>query len=474
MTRPVNDALADAQPARRGKRHRHGHDRRRHLRGRRDRRQPRRVGVVEVDAADGRSLRDQHLRQRRAERAAGLLRHPGEPDAGAAQRGGHFDPRQCLPGRRRPDPVFNHTVAGRTYYIAVDGATFGDRGAVAIEVRPGPAARPTTTSRTRRSSRASAPPGARSTSRRPPRRASPRTSTGVTANRTVWWKWTAPSADPVLIDACGSDFDTVLAVYTGTAVNALTQIAANQNGTGCSPRSRLTFTPVSGTEYRIAVGAATAARRYASGEVELDIRAARRRPRTTTSPTRAVVPQGRRHDLGPQRQRDARDRGADGRADGVVDVDGAGDRPLRARVLHDGRREPVHRRARGLPAGRDRGRRPGASTRPQELSFCDGQRLDFTVAGRQDAVLPRRRQRGQRRLRDGPEARGAAGQRRLRRRGAAERARPTSTRATTPRRPSSPASRRTGPAATAGRCGGRGPRPTRHLRGRHRVHRRWC
>lgn len=70
-------------------------------------------------------------------------------------------------------------------------------------------------------------------------------------SHSVWWQWTAPSNSNVVIDTVGSNFDTVLAVYTGTAVNALTPIASNDDAVGLA--SRVAFTAASGTVYRIAV-----------------------------------------------------------------------------------------------------------------------------------------------------------------------------------------------------------------------------
>jgi hypothetical protein len=75
--------------------------------------------------------------------------------------------------------------------------------------------------------------------------------------RSVWWRWTAPAAGPVTIDLRGSYFDTTLGVYTGTAVNALTKIASNDDLSN-SPQphiqaSSVTFNAVAGTTYFIAV-----------------------------------------------------------------------------------------------------------------------------------------------------------------------------------------------------------------------------
>ncbi len=69
---------------------------------------------------------------------------------------------------------------------------------------------------------------------------------------TVWWNWTAPSSGVFNVNTIGSDFDTVLAVWTGSAVNALTAVA-DDDESGGSSTSALSFTAAAGTVYRIAV-----------------------------------------------------------------------------------------------------------------------------------------------------------------------------------------------------------------------------
>ena len=54
------------------------------------------------------------------------------------------------------------------------------------------------------------------------------------------------------VHASGSTFDTLITVYTGNAVNALTGIAFNDNSEG-TLQSRITFNAVAGTIYRIAI-----------------------------------------------------------------------------------------------------------------------------------------------------------------------------------------------------------------------------
>ena len=67
---------------------------------------------------------------------------------------------------------------------------------------------------------------------------------------------TAALQTVVSVDTIGSNFDTVLAVYTGASVNALTAVASDdQSGGGGS--SALTFNATVGTVYRFAVDGAS-------------------------------------------------------------------------------------------------------------------------------------------------------------------------------------------------------------------------
>ena len=81
----------------------------------------------------------------------------------------------------------------------------------------------------------------------------------------VWWDWSEPTSaltlktadgDTLLVDTHGSDFDTVLAVYTGSAVNNLTQIAASDDYGGMQT-SELAFQFNPGVTYHIAVDGKT-------------------------------------------------------------------------------------------------------------------------------------------------------------------------------------------------------------------------
>ncbi|OQX01839.1 MAG: hypothetical protein BWK80_59135, partial [Desulfobacteraceae bacterium IS3] len=77
--------------------------------------------------------------------------------------------------------------------------------------------------------------------------------TGEGGGVSVWWKWTAPETGAVYFDTHGSTFDTVLAVYTGSSVNGLTQIARNDDDGKDYGNSSLAFRAETGTNYYIAV-----------------------------------------------------------------------------------------------------------------------------------------------------------------------------------------------------------------------------
>lgn len=74
---------------------------------------------------------------------------------------------------------------------------------------------------------------------------------GVPGGTSRWYRWTAARSGTFRVDTFGSSIDTVLAVYTGTAVNALRAIASNDDSGG--PQSRVSFAATAGTVYHIAV-----------------------------------------------------------------------------------------------------------------------------------------------------------------------------------------------------------------------------
>jgi hypothetical protein len=74
---------------------------------------------------------------------------------------------------------------------------------------------------------------------------------GNPGGASVWFSWTAPRNGLLFLDTCDSNFDTLLAVYTGSDVGALTERASNDDE--CEERSALAVDVSGGTQYRIAV-----------------------------------------------------------------------------------------------------------------------------------------------------------------------------------------------------------------------------
>lgn len=167
-------------------------------------------------------------------------------------------------------------TAGQTYQIAVDGYRFVDgtvaEGAVALGLYQGtppalggndqfanrfPIVGQTNTvigSNTNATKEAGEPAHA-----------------GNDGGRSVWWTWTAPASTPVRFDTVGSSFDTVLAVYAGSAMNVLTLVDADSHS-GVGGRSVVTFEAVQGVEYQIAVDGFNNGDGPENGRVVLNLR----------------------------------------------------------------------------------------------------------------------------------------------------------------------------------------------------------
>jgi uncharacterized delta-60 repeat protein len=84
---------------------------------------------------------------------------------------------------------------------------------------------------------------------------------GQRGGTSVWYRWQSPFTGVVNFTTFGSDFDTILAAYNGTSVNALTQVANGSNDDNTNPdnkdgrtlTSSISFSAVSGTIYYLAV-----------------------------------------------------------------------------------------------------------------------------------------------------------------------------------------------------------------------------
>lgn len=76
---------------------------------------------------------------------------------------------------------------------------------------------------------------------------------GNAGGASLWWTWVASADGVVTLTTQGSNFNTLLAVYTGTALNALTPVASNDDDGTIGGASSVMFPVTAGTTYLIAV-----------------------------------------------------------------------------------------------------------------------------------------------------------------------------------------------------------------------------
>ncbi len=84
--------------------------------------------------------------------------------------------------------------------------------------------------------------------------------------QSVWWSWTAPEDGTLVLDTAGSDFATMLAVFTGGSLGWLTVEAVDSGGSG--RRADLSVDVEAGVTYRITVDG----RSNQTGSISLDLR----------------------------------------------------------------------------------------------------------------------------------------------------------------------------------------------------------
>jgi hypothetical protein len=83
---------------------------------------------------------------------------------------------------------------------------------------------------------------------------------GEPGAHSVWYQWQAPTSSITTITTIGSNFDTLLGVYTGNSVGSLTLVADNDDIVlGVNQQSTVTFNATAGTTYRIAIDGFAAA-----------------------------------------------------------------------------------------------------------------------------------------------------------------------------------------------------------------------
>ncbi len=145
-------------------------------------------------------------------------------------------------------------VAGKTYYLAVDGYNAAS-GTVKINLsQAAPAVAPANDNFANAITlTGSAATITGATNVNATKESGEPSHAGNTGGHSIWYNWTAPANGTVTLNTAGSSFDTLLGVYKGTAVNALTTVASNDDVSSTNRTSAVTFTAVAGTTYRIAV-----------------------------------------------------------------------------------------------------------------------------------------------------------------------------------------------------------------------------
>ena len=94
---------------------------------------------------------------------------------------------------------------------------------------------------------------------------------GGVAARSIWFSWTAPDGSPVTISTEGSAFDTVLAIYEGNIPLPNNRVANNNDIAKFVKQSRVSFVPVAGRRYSIAVDGSEQSDGVQGGQVVLNI-----------------------------------------------------------------------------------------------------------------------------------------------------------------------------------------------------------
>jgi hypothetical protein len=127
------------------------------------------------------------------------------------------------------------TIAGKTFIVTQSGQSVGPANNDFANATVLTGSSPTTTGSNVGATRESGEPN----------------FAGNGGGASVWWSWTAPSSGTATISLAGSSFDTILGVYIGTSVSALTLVAQNDDYTGL--QSAVTFTATAGTTFNFGV-----------------------------------------------------------------------------------------------------------------------------------------------------------------------------------------------------------------------------
>lgn len=157
-------------------------------------------------------------------------------------------PNACAPGARVDLPV----VQGQNYKIAIDGIEVGegvaDQGGFTL-TWTGPPANDAFAAAIPLAGTASGATNGTNVSAS--KEVGEPDHVGTVGGASVWYSWTAPANATVRFDTCTGTFDSVVALYTGSAVAALTPVAGRDDG--CGLQSVVDAVVTAGTTYRIAV-----------------------------------------------------------------------------------------------------------------------------------------------------------------------------------------------------------------------------
>ena len=96
--------------------------------------------------------------------------------------------------------------------------------------------------------------------------------TCATLGKTIWYRYTPATNQTVTFSTGGSSFDTVLAIWRGTSIGALTQVGCDDDGLGVGGASRVQSLALTGGQtYYIQIGGYRGATTTASGNYTLTL-----------------------------------------------------------------------------------------------------------------------------------------------------------------------------------------------------------
>ena len=154
------------------------------------------------------------------------------------------------------------TTRGTTYYFAVDGKS-GASGAITLTGSGTSLSGPSNDNFTSASVVSGTTWKASGSNFNATRETDEPNHGGTSGYASVWFQWTPTTSGFYTLTTSGSGFDTLLGVYTGTEINALTLVGTNNNSAAGVTWSKIRFAATAGTAYSIAVdGANRSSGRY--------------------------------------------------------------------------------------------------------------------------------------------------------------------------------------------------------------------